>query len=87
MKADYLLHFTNSVVNEFQKDKEWVDESFVMPPSLFEITKLFILVEIPYCELSEFKSKVFLKKFHKFNNNFFRMVIMCKTRNIRSCFL
>ena len=38
MKADYPLRFINSVVNEFQKDKECGDESFINPPSLFEIT-------------------------------------------------
>ena len=87
MKADYPLHFINSVVNEFQKSKECEDESFTIPPSLFEITKPFLFVEIPYCELNEIKSKHFLKKFHKFTNNSFRIVITWKTRNIRSLFL
>ena len=56
MKADYPLHFVNSFVNEFQKGKECGDENFI-PPSLFEITKSFIFVEIPYCKLNEVKSK------------------------------
>ena len=43
-----------------------------------------MFVEIPYCELNEIKSKHFLKKFQKFTNNSFRMVIMWKTRNIQS---
>ena len=86
LKADYALHFINSVVNKFQKGKECGDESFIIPASLFEIAKPLIFVEIPYCELSETKSKHFLKKFHKFNNNSFRMVIMWKTRNILSLF-
>ena len=71
MKADYPLRFINSVVNEFQKGKECGDKSFIIPPSLFEITKPFPFDEIPYCELK----KRFLKKFHKFTNNSFRMVI------------
>ena len=54
--------------------------------TLFEITKPFIFVEIPYCELNEIKSKHFLKKFHKFTNNSFRIVITWKTRNIRFLF-
>ena len=62
------------------------DESFIIPPSLFEITKPFIFVEIPYCELNEIKSKCFLKKFHKFTNNSLRIVVTWKTRNIRSVF-
>ena len=58
----------------------------IIPPTLFEITKPFIFVEISYCELNEIKSKYFLKKFHKFTNNSFIMVITWKTRNIRSLF-
>ena len=46
MKADYPLHFINSVVNEFQKGKECGDESFIIPTSLFEIAKPFIFVAI-----------------------------------------
>ena len=86
MKADYPLRFINSVVNEFQKGKECGDESFIIPPSLFENTKPFIFTEIPYCEPNKIKSKRFLKIFHKFTNNSFRMVITWKTRNIRSLF-
>ena len=86
MKSDYPLRFFNSVVNEFQKGKEYGDESFIFARSLFEITKPFIFVDIPYCELNKIKSKRFLKKFHKFTNNSFRTEITWKTRNIRSLF-
>ena len=82
MKADYPLPFINSVVSEFQKDKECGNESFIIPTSLFEIAKPLTFVEIRYCELNKIKSKHFLKKFHKFTNNSFRMVITWKTRNI-----
>ena len=45
MKADdYSLHFINSVVNDFQKGRECGDESFIIPPSLFEIKKPFISI-------------------------------------------
>ena len=57
IKADYPLRFIKSVVNEFQKSKEYGDEIFRIPPGLLEITKPFIFVEIPYCELNEIKSK------------------------------
>ena len=83
MKTNYSMYFINSVVNKFQKGKECGDESFIIPPNLFEITKPYIFVEILYCELNEIKSKHFLKKFHKFTNNSFRIVITWKTRNIR----
>ena len=86
MKDDQPLCFITSVINEFQKGKKCGDKTFIIPPSLFEITKPFVIVEIHYRELNEFKSKHFLKKFHKFTNNSFRMVITWKTRNIRSLF-
>ena len=54
MKADYPLRFISNVVNEFENDK---DESFIIPPGLFEITKPFISIEIPYCEHNVIKSK------------------------------
>ena len=56
MKADYPLRFINIVVNEFEKGKKCGDESFIIPPSWFEITKPFISIEIPYCELNEIKN-------------------------------
>ena len=86
MKADYPLRFINSVANEFQKGKECGDESFIVPTNLFEIARPLIFVEISYCELNKIKLKHFLKKFHKFTNNSFKMVITRKTRNIRSLF-
>ena len=86
MKTDYPLRFINSVINDFQKGKESGDESFIIATSLFEIAKPLIFVKIPYCELNEINSKLFLKKLHKFTNNSFRMVITWKTRNIRSLF-
>ena len=53
---------------------------------MFEITKLLIFVEIPYCELDEIRWKYFLQKFHIYTNIRFRMVITLKTRNIWSLF-
>ena len=87
MKVDYPLRFIESVVNEFEKGKECGDERVIIPPSLFEIAKPFIFVEIPYCELKEIKTNHFLKENHKFANNSFRMAITWKTRNMRFLFL
>ena len=86
MKTDCPLCFINGVINEFQKSKECRDESVIIPPKLVEITKPYILNEIPYCELNEIKPKHFLKKFHKFTTNILRIVITGKTRNIWSLF-
>ena len=80
MKVDLPQRFINSVVKNFQKGKECGDESFIIPPSLFEITNTFISVE------NGIKSKHFLKKFHKFTNNSFKMVITWNTRNIQPLF-
>ena len=78
MKVDYPLRFINSVVHVFQKGKECGDESFIIPPNLFEITKPFRSIKVPCCELNEIKSKYFLKKFHKFTNNGFRIAMTWK---------
>ena len=40
MKIDFPLLIINSVVNEDQQDKEDGDETFIIPPGLFEITKV-----------------------------------------------
>ena len=62
-KADYSLCFINSVINEFQKGKDHEDESAIISPDLFGISKPLISIKIPYCEFNEIKSKHFLKKF------------------------
>ena len=41
IKTNYPLRFINSVINEFQKGKDYGDESFIIPPNLFRITKPF----------------------------------------------
>ena len=45
MKADYPLRFINSIANEFPKGKVCGDESLIVPPILFEITKIFIFLK------------------------------------------
>ena len=68
-KADYPLCSINSVINEFRKGKDHGDKSFITAPNLFGITKPFISIEMPYCEINEFKSKKksqIFEKNHKF---------------------
>ena len=60
-KADYLLRFISRLINEFQKGKDHGNESFIILLAWFGITKPFISIERPYCELDEIKSKHFLK--------------------------
>ena len=87
-KADYPLRFINSIINKFQDDSNNDDqeESFIIPPYMFEESKSFLLLELPYCELNESKSKTFIKKFHYFTNNNFNIAIKWKTRQVKSLF-
>lgn len=41
--------------HEFQKGKEYGVESFIIPPSLFEIRKPFTSIEITYFGLNKSK--------------------------------
>ena len=49
---------------------------------MFEITKTFISLEILHRELNQTNSIYFLKKFHDFINDVFRVVITLKNRNV-----
>ena len=52
LNDDYPLKFINSVIKQFrQKSRE--KDDFTIPPSLFEIQKRIILVEILYCLKNE----------------------------------
>ena len=53
---------------------------------MFEEEKLFVLLKSPFCKQNEVKSKDFIKKFHKFTNNNFRVAISWKTRNKKTLF-
>ena len=53
---------------------------------MFEDEKPFVLLKLPFCEQNELKSKDFIKKFHNFTNNNFRLAISWKTRKIKSLF-
>ena len=62
LNADYPPKFLNSVIHQFFTPKN--NDSFIIPPDLFEESKPFILAEIPYCEENENASKHFIKKFN-----------------------
>ena len=52
---------------------------------------MFLLMNLPYCEKkkeekNEAKSKDFIRKFHKFTNNQFRLTISWNTRKLSSLF-
>ena len=64
-KAGYPRRFIESVIRDFITllDK---DESFIIPPNMFEVKKPFLMLEISYCEQKEIVSKRLIKKFHQF---------------------
>ena len=90
IKADYPKPFVNSVINQHSnKAKEQQidnEDDYIIPPYLFEEEKPFILLKLPFCEQNEVKSKDFIKKFHKFTNNSFRLAISWKTRKMKTLF-
>ena len=90
IKADYPRPFVNNVINQQNnKIKEQQinnEDNYIIPPYLFEDKKLFVLLKLPFCEQNELKSKNFIKKFHKFTNNNFRLAIIWKTRKIKLLF-
>ena len=83
MKNTKKLVFQISVIRQLESGIEMdttnqEDESFIIPSYLFEdnISKPFILLELPLCESNKFKSKTFLEKFHKFNTKDYQNVFM-----------
>ena len=57
-----------------------------MLSNLFEEEKLFVLLKLLFCEQNEVKSKYFIKKFHKYTNNSFRLAISWKPRKMKTLF-
>ena len=89
IKADYPRPFVNGVINQYNKTNEQQkdnDDDYVIPQYLLEDEKSFILLKLRSCKQNELKSEDFIKKFHKFTNDNFRLTISWKTRNIKSLF-
>ena len=45
-----------------------------------------LLIELPFCETNEIKSKHFLKKFHRFAKDRFEVAIKWKARQVKTLF-
>ena len=86
IKADYPKRFINSVITDFNRKQEAKEETFIIPPELFEERSLLLFVELPYCELNEKASKNFTKRFKEFTGNKYDVVIKWVTRKVRSLF-
>ena len=82
--ADSPPKFLNSVIHQFFTPKN--NDSFIIPPDLFEERKPFILVEIPYCEENENASKHFIRKFEAFTNQHYKIAIKWITKKVKLLF-
>ena len=89
-KADYPKHFINSVITQFQdrSNQSNIDDfdDHIIPLNSFDIPKSFILIELPFCENNEIKSKHFLNTFHRFTKDHFEVTIKWKTRQVKTLF-
>ena len=90
IKADFPVPFINNVIKDFKNQQKSVqqnnEEELIIPSYFFEVEPPFLLLKLPYCEKNETKSKDFIKKFHKFTNNQFRLAISWNTRKLSSLF-
>ena len=54
--ADYPKHFINSVIRHFQdkSNQRNIDDfdDYIIPPIFFDMPKIFILIELPFCEVA-----------------------------------
>ena len=87
MSADYPPRFVNSVIKQFnEKCNVNTQDDYIIPPDFFDIPKLLVLVEIPYCPRNETLSKRFIKKFHEFTNNSYEIRIKWITKKVKQLF-
>ena len=85
--ANYPIMFIESVIRTFRpKDNNVGTEEYNIPLNLFEVLKLVILFEIPFCSKNETLSNQFIKKFHQFINNTSDVKINCLTRKMGTLF-
>ena len=61
LKADYLLRFMESIIRNLKSTMDEVDQ-FIIPQSLFDEHKPYILIDILFCEKNENQSKALSKK-------------------------
>ena len=78
--------FVNSVIHEFTAVQRNEDNELIIPTWLFEVKKIIVLVEIPYCLKNESSSKQFIEKFDKFTNDMFDVRIKWLTKKVKTLF-
>ena len=90
-KANYPIRFINSIITNFMEKnntQSQENDSFLIPPYFYdeEEAKPNILVELPFCNANETKSKDFIKKFHQFTKNKFKLSIKWITKKVSNLF-
>ena len=89
-KADYCKCFINSVIRQFQDRSNQCNvddfDDYIILPNFFDIPESFILIELPFSENNEIKSKHFLKKFHCFTKDRFEVAIRWRTTQVKTLF-
>ena len=64
-ESDYPSWFINSVIKQFNdklSQKSIEEDDYILSPDFFEIKKLVILIDVPYCELNKTPSKHLLSR-------------------------
>ena len=77
------MQFSNSTYNNNERNEE---DEMIISPQLFELAKKMLLLQVPFCEANEKRSKSLLNKFYNFTNEKFKLIIRWKTRNFKSLF-
>ena len=75
----------SNIVEQNNVTNDSDDEPFITP-YFTEVNKYFILLNLPFCQNNEIKSKHFLKKFHHFTKNNFDIAISWERRKIQILF-
>ena len=87
LAADYPQKFVESVIRNFENDKiESGEDDYIIPPRFFDIAKLVIIAEVPFCTKNEVSSKQFMRKFHNFTGSKFDLPIKWITKKTKTLF-
>ena len=88
--ADYPPRFLSSsmkTVKQFNgKCNGNTQDDYIILSDLFDVPKPLVLGEIPYCPRNETLSKHFIKKFHEFTNNSYKIRIKWITKKAKQLF-
>ena len=60
LEAGYTIRLVDSIIRKFQTTMD-AEGSFIIPPTLFDKDKPFILLEIPICEKKEINLTILFK--------------------------